>query len=243
MVVFALASMLCQAQHGGITLQLQQDLQANRWQVRRDGFERLIALTSSIDKAQVQSLLIQLRERENAASNRSNPDLLEDDDYLAYDDRLTSCVEEIAINTNNRLAWEALANMRYNPDSITGKWLATHQESLPALEDLLHSPYFPRRANAVYGISLMLADSKKNKPFTPSKYKELKSSIRKSASDDQWMVRYNAVKGLGLIGDSEDIPFLETLASTTTEPYLKKMILEVVRSIHARQDGPTTRTQ
>ena len=141
--------MLCQAQPGTVTSQVLKDLRADRWQVRRDAFERLAAVPDGVRQPAVQTLLIQLRERENAATNPvsgSDTDIFEDDDYLAYDEQLTPLVEQIAEKTNNPRAWKALVNSRYNGDFVYGNWIAAHRETLPFLLEQLHSPIGPRDA-------------------------------------------------------------------------------------------------
>lgn len=213
------------SQHGVVTPQLMKDLQASRWQVRQNAFERLLATSNfSIEQPQIRTLLVQLRETENAAASKSEPDLFEDDDYLAYDEKLTSLVQSIVLETHERRAWDALVHMRYNPESEYGKWFGTHQEALASLEELLHSPYEARRINAVYSISEILARSKTSHSLSSAEYRRLKRLVLWHAEHDVAMVSNYAIVGIGLTCDSEDLPFLEHLAPTIKEEWRIKSI-------------------
>ena len=99
--------------------------------MRRDTFEQIEGNPKSTSDPKVSKLLVELRDVENIAASGGKTDLFEDDDYVAYDEQLTTAVEHIAVNSNNQSAWKALAYMRYNPDSVTGKWLAHHKQTLP----------------------------------------------------------------------------------------------------------------
>jgi hypothetical protein len=148
-VVALTVGLLCRGQAGIITLQLLQDLKSDRWRVRRDAFEHLAAVKDGVHQPRIQALLIELRELENQESGKPEPDLFENDDYLAYDARLTPLVEEIAETTNNPRAWRALVYMRYNGDSVYGNWIAAHRQCLPYLLEQVHSRYSVRRMYAV----------------------------------------------------------------------------------------------
>ena len=226
-------SILCQAQIGPIKQQTLRDLNADWWPVRRNAFEHLAAVPDGVNQPDVQSLLIQLRDREDKAANAADPapDLFEDDDYLAYDEQLTAMVQQVALKTENPAAWRALVYMRYNGDSVYGNWLASHRESLPFLMQQLKSPYAPQRMNAVYVIANMLAKSKVNSLFPPSQYQSIKRQIRAMAMRGNPAVRQSAMQGLGLTKDAEDAAFLETLAAECKEPYTRKFALDAAQEI------------
>jgi HEAT repeat protein len=231
MLSLSMLGQISSAQQGEITAQVIKDLQASRWQVRQNAFERIVAIPDAVDHPESRALLIQLREREDVEAGKEPPDLFEDDDYLAYDERLTSVVQEIAIKFHDRRAWDALVRERYNPDSEYGRWLAGHQEALLSLEALLDSRYVPLRADAVYDIALMLANSKITKPLSIEKYTSLNNRIHTMAAHDEPIVRYNAIKGIGLMNHPEDVAFLEKLASTASDELVEKTALEAAQTI------------
>lgn len=231
--VMALAvGLFCQAQAGLITPQVLQDLRSDRWQVRRDAFEHLVAVKNGVQEPRVQALLIELREREDRESEKESPDLFEDDDYLAYDAHLTPLVEEIADKTDNPRAWKALVYARYNGDSVYGNWIAAHRQCLPFLLEQVHSRYSPRRMYAVYVIASMLAKAKATaNPFPEKQYRELKTLIRRLATKDIDPVSYSAIEGLGLTDDPEDAEFVERLSARFMDPHQRELTLGVARRI------------
>jgi hypothetical protein len=70
-VLFALGFTLgipTYAQREAITTQVKEDIHSNKWQVRRDAFEHISAIHLPQSQAQIQTLLIDLRDVENDAS-------------------------------------------------------------------------------------------------------------------------------------------------------------------------------
>ncbi len=225
-------SMNCQARSVPVARQVLRDLKSGRWQVRRDAFERLQAVKDGIDRPGVQRLLIQLRQREDQESEKADPDLYEDDNYLAYDEELTPLVQKIAVGTNNSRAWRALVYMRYNGDSEYGRWIASHRQCLPFLLEQVRGRSPVRRMYAVYVIASMLAESKSRKPFTKARYKSLKAIIRRLAgSDNDVAVRFSAVQGLGLVDDPEDTEFVFQISEGFSDPHLKALALDIAQKM------------
>lgn len=223
--------MICQAQSVLITPQVLQDLNSDRWQVRRDAFEHLAGVRNGVNQSRIQKLLIQLRQREDQESEKADPDLFEDDDYLAYDEELTSLVQKIAVDANDAGAWRSLVYMRYNGDSDYGNWIASHRQCLPYLLDQIHSPYSGRRLVAVYVLASMLAKSKFSDPFSPTRYKSLKARIRELAAKDVVPVRFSAVQGLGLINDPEDTDFVYQICEGFSDPHLRALALGIAQKM------------
>jgi hypothetical protein len=209
--------------------QIDADIHSDRWQVRRNAFELVDAVPDVLARPDARHRLVELREIEDRAASQSNPDLFEDDDYLAYDDKLTALVQEIAVQTHQRRAWDALVNMRFNPDSDYANWMAQHQEALPSVEMLLTSLFVPRRVNAVYIMSEILASAKKaHQSVAGPEYERLKDLIKNHASHDDPSVSGFAIQGLGLIGDREDIPFLNGLLSSIKDEYRTKLVRNAI---------------
>lgn len=219
----ALFAMFCSclsifAQSSKMSSEILENLRSNRWQVRRDAFERIVADPKATSQQETQYQLIRLRCREDRAAEFSSEDLFEDDDYLAYDDQLTTLVQKIALHTNKPKAWRALAYMRYNGDSEYGRWLSQHWQALPFLVEQLKSPHAVRRATAVEVISLRLYYSKsaERNPeefVRREEYRYLKNRIRLLARIDVAPVSQSACMGLGTIGDDGDISLLEEIAA------------------------------
>jgi hypothetical protein len=233
-VLFALCFTLgipTYAQREAITTQVKEDIHSNKWQVRRDAFEHISAIHLPQSQAQIQTLLIDLRDVENDASAKSDPDLFEDDEYLAYDDKLTARIQSIAVETSQRKAWDALVNMRFNPDSEYAGWLAQHEAALPSLEELLKSAFVPRRVNAVYIIAEILSRDKQSHHLNQSEYDRLKSLIKWHAVHDEPQVSAFSIQGIGLTHDLEDISFLDALLPSIKDDYRRKLILEAKRRI------------
>jgi HEAT repeat protein len=231
-----LVSVPALGRQSSLTPQDHMDLHDARWEVRRDAYEHLMALPGAPLLPPVQESLLKLRQLENIASNKSTPDLFEDDDYLAYDEQLTKSVQEIAVQTNNHLAWKSLVEMRYNGDSEQGKWLASHRQSLMPLKQLLRSPHSPRRKNAVYAIALLLKYNHGKSWPSPAKYRQLVQQIRSHVTKDIPPVQYSAIEGLGLIDDPRDVPFLEAFIKTTDDETLKSLAAKTIVAI--RNDHP-----
>jgi hypothetical protein len=235
-VVALAVGLLCQAHAGLITPQLLEDLKSDRWQVRRDAFEHLAA-KHGVHQPSVQALLIQLRELENRESEKPEPDLDEDDDYLAYDEQLTPLVEEIAETTNNHRAWRALAFMRYSGDSVYGNWIAAHRQCLPYLLEQVHSKNSVRRMYAVYVIASMLAKAKATDPFPPAQYKSLKAMIRRLGLNDIDPVAFSAAKGLALTHDPGDGEVVERVSARLADPHARQIIAKVAQQIRDASSG------
>jgi uncharacterized protein YoaH (UPF0181 family) len=230
--VMALAvSLLCRAQAGPITPQVLQDLRADRWQVRRDAFEHIAAVKDGVRQSRVQALLIQLREREDRESEKAEPDLFEDDDYLAYDDQLTSLVQEIAETTDNPRAWRALVYMRFSGDSEYGNWIAAHRQCLPYLLEQVRGRSSVRRMYSVYVIASMLAKAKATNPFPPEQYKSLKAIIRHLGLNDIDPVAFSAAKGLALTHDQGDAEVVDRVSARLEDPLAREMIAKVAQQI------------
>jgi hypothetical protein len=222
---------LCEAQASLVTPLVLHELADARWRVRRNAFEVVAANPRVTAEASLERLLIQLRIRENIECEKATPDLFEDEDYVAYDEELTNLVEQIAIYGNSPRTWKALVWMRYNPDSQTGKWLAEHSQTLPYIRGLVKSPNPVRRMNAAYLLALILQNSKEDLYFRQGKYRSLKTIIRSLALGDEPLVQQFATKGLGLIGDSDDIPFLKSLSLSAQDPYTGKFAADAARRI------------
>lgn len=224
--------LLCRGQAGLITPQFLQDLKSDRWQVRRDAFEQLAAVKDVVRQPQTQALLIDLRERENHESEKPDPDLFEDDDYLAYDEQLTPLVEQIAETTNNSRAWKALVYMRYNGDSVTGNWIAAHPQCLPYLLEQVHSKNSVQRMYSVYVIASMLAKAKASShPFPTSQYNSLKVVIHNLALNDIDPVSFSAAQGLALTHDSGDADVVERASKRLGDPQVRQMVANIAQQI------------
>jgi hypothetical protein len=180
---------------------------------------------------------IQLRKREDIESDRETPDLFEDDDYLAYDERLTQVVESLAEATNDPDAWRSLVDMRYNPDSQTGKWLASHCVVLPYVVALTKSRYDARRMIVIYVLAGLLKNCKGTGSVTPSRYKELKTVIRWHASHDSIPVSTSAIQGLGVTNDKEDASFLRELSEQIPDAFRKKLAITTAQQIEQAAGG------
>jgi hypothetical protein len=229
--------LLCQGQAGVITPQLLEDLKSDQWEVRRDAFEHLAAVKDGTRQPRVQALLIQLRERENRESEKAEPDLFEDDNYLAYDDQLTPLVQRIAVTTDNPRAWRALVYMRYSGDSVYGNWIAAHRQCLPYLLEQVHSKYSPRRMYSVYVIASMLAKAKATNPFSPAQYKSLKAIIRHLALTDIDPVAYSAAEGLGLTHDPGDAEFVERASARLSDAPSRTFVAQIAQQIRDANSG------
>jgi hypothetical protein len=210
---------------------LAQGTRSPKWQVRRDTFEQIEGNPKSTSDPKVSKLLVELRDVENIAASGGKTDLFEDDDYVAYDEQLTTAVEHIAVNSNNQSAWKALAYMRYNPDSVTGKWLAHHKQTLPYFMKQATSSNYVRRMNAAYILALMLQQSKQQGKLDKDEYIRLKSIVRRLAVYDIAPVQQFAAKGLGLIGDLDDVRILEEVRDNAKDPYTKNFATDALTQI------------
>ncbi len=228
------------AQHVKVSPHVISGLHAERWQVRRDAFEHLPCHPKD---SQLDSLLIQLRFRENRASEYDPDDLFEDDDYLAYDERLTNCIEQIAVTKNCKDAWRSLVYMRYNGDSATGRWLADHPETLPFLLEQTRSRSSFQRMTAVYVIAAYAAKAKAKKAVSPQKYQSLRQLVRKLAVHDELPVRDAAVEGLGVLGDPADLPLLEQIGANDKDQYVRSFALASAKSIKGGTTPETLRRE
>lgn len=232
MVLFiTLFSVPALGRQSSLTPQNNIDLHDTRWEIRRDAYERLMALPGAPLLPPVQEPLIKLRLLENSASDKSTPDLFEDDNYLAYDAQLTKSVQEIAVHTNNHLAWKSLVEMRYNGDSEYGRWLASHRQSLVFLERQLQSPLSPQRMSAVYVIALLLKCNHGKSWLSPAKSQQLVRQIQSHVTHDIPPVQYSAIEGLRLIDDLRDVRFLEAFIKTTDDETLKSLAAKTILAI------------
>lgn len=215
-----------------IPRQVELDLRSNQWPVRRDAFERLLAIPGASSAPEIQTALIALREKEDRESNKSDPDLFEDDDYNAYNGQLSEEVQAIAVATHNPRAWRALVDERYNQTSEFADWLASHRETLPELTRFFSSPYIWRRGIACYVVASMLAKSKTDHPFPAAEYQAYKRRIRwHILHDPLGIVPDFGIEGLALTKDPEDIPTLEGFAARAKLPFDKKLALETAQAI------------
>lgn len=230
----------CVVAHGEcrpIAPDIQSALNSPRWPVRRDAFERIAANTSSTLCPAERSALIHLQDTEDHASEFSLVDLFEDDAYVAYYGQLSVLVQKIATTTNNPQAWRALVYGRYNGDSPFGQWLAKHRAALPFIVELLKSRYSARRMAAVEVVSLRLFYGKSAKPgsdlyVSPEQYRHLKAQIRFLARTDIAPVSDAACMGLGLIGDNDDIPLLQRIAtSSNRDKYAQEFARQAIKQI------------
>lgn len=225
------------AQSSAVSPEIARGLRSNRWQVRRDAFERVAGRTNATTDAAMQNALVQLMRREDIDSETNATDLYEDDDYVAYHDQLLSLVQKIATTTNDPQAWRALVYDRYSGDSPLGQWLARHKAALPLIVGQLKSRYSVRRMTAVQVVSLRLIYSKSAKPdsgsyVSPRQYRYLKARIRFLAKTDVAPVSQAACMGLGAIGDKGDIPLLEQVAADPTrDKYTQKFAHQAVEQI------------
>jgi hypothetical protein len=223
---------------------LLRNLHSNRWVVRRDAFEQVVAMQKkAANDPAIRNSLIALLDKEDEEAELgegAERDLFEDDDYVAYTDQLIGDVQNIAVQTHDQRAWHALVNQRYNQDSRFGNWLAEHREALPQLTQLLHSRHDWQRGVACYVIANMLAKGKAADPFPSSEYKHYKGLIRWHIwHDPPGFVSGFGIRGLGLTKDPEDIPFLEAFASRSRNGYYKKLALQTEQSI---QNATSTST-
>jgi hypothetical protein len=226
--LIAFAGSLARAQQVPIPPTLAKDLNSPAWPVRRDAFETLIADPHALDNPAVREAIIRLREKENTESGKAEPDLFEDDDYLAYDEQLGPYIKKVAQTTHSPRAWSALVHERYNSDSPFGRWLATQREALPALTDLLDSRYISYRADACYVILAMLANAKINDPFPAAVYRRYKDRIRWHILHDNIIVVFDGIEGLALTKDADDIPLLKIAARQAPTAFHKKHALDTV---------------
>lgn len=223
--------LITEAQTRRVTPTLQDDLNNKGWQVRRDAFERVAGIPNVTNDPLYRQLLIRLRNEEDVQAEKGEPDLFEDDNYLAYDEELTDLVEKIAVATNDRGAWRSLVNMRYNPDSETGHWLAKHRQTLPYIIEHSRSVSFVRRMNAVYLLALVLSAAKEDGSLVPRQYKYIKQIICRLAVNDVAPVQQFAIRGLGVIDDKEDIPLLERLSAVGNSPESRQFALDALAQI------------
>jgi hypothetical protein len=213
-------------------------LHSTKWEVRRDAFERLLAPPDALKDKKTIDLLLILREKENIESEKSEPDLFEDDDYLAYDERLVKTVEGIAENYHGQRIWSALLNMRYNSDSAFGEWVAGHPIALQEAEKLIRSRYGPRRSNGIFLSAAILA--KNRGAFPQENYRRVRTMIRFHLLHDIPPVRYDAILGLGLIGVNDDARLLDAYAAKCPDRVLRESAIKQAQIIRSRLDSERT---
>ena len=202
---------VCSSQRSDASPALDLDLQAKRWIVRRDAFERIAGNPAVYTDPHLISLLIQLRDRENDTSELSKVDLFEDDEYLAYDDQLADLVQKIAVRTKSSAAWRSLVYMRYNSDSITGHWLADHLEAIPFIEDQLHDKYAVRRATAIGMLVNILNDKHSENLMRNNQKRSWITLMRSAARHESTFVRVAALNALAEVGGANELDLLKRI--------------------------------
>lgn len=201
------------------------------WQVRRDAFERLAGSPMVLSDHVLQRELVHLRNVENLQAETSSSDLGEDEDYLAYSDQLTEIIKKIAVATNSPSAWRSLVYAPYNSQSEMGIWLANQRPAFPFIVEQTRSKISAERMVSVYLLAMVLRRSKSDHSLSPAQYHALKRKIRYLVKNDIPPVRQSAIQGLGIIGDSEDAPLLETLDSAQINPVTRKFSEEALAKI------------
>jgi hypothetical protein len=234
-----------EAQSSALPLRLLQNLHSGRWAVRHDAFEQLVAMQKTApNDPEIREALIALLNEEDLAAQRGEagePDLFEDDDYVAYTDELIEAVQNIAVQTHDPEAWHALVYERYNQTSEVGEFLAAHREALPELTELLNSRYDWYCGVAAYVIADMLAKSKSGDPIAASVYHHYKKLIRWHIwHDPPGFVTGFGIQGLGQTKDPEDISFLEAVAARSHDEYDKQLALRTARDIRNVTAGSKT---
>jgi hypothetical protein len=199
-------------------------LQSPDWTVRARAVETIVRTPSLLASPNVRTALINLQDSENKSIEdavRAGIDVsqkLGEEYGEYYSGPLSHSLMEFAADGDMRAA-QALARGSYNPDSRLALILATYGQPLVStLLQVAQSDIGPDRWNGVAVLGEMLRLHRAGQlraPLAAASVKQIKTTIRGVAlNDPQPVVRYWAVRALGVAGDKESLPLLETIAAT-----------------------------
>jgi hypothetical protein len=234
LIVYVALSLAPTAVPAQVSPAVRAQLQSPEWTERQTAFESLAGshgeLANQSLSPDVRNLLISLLRVENEVVRAAFLEGTGASDkygegYSEYTAWLADAVARIAEREPDRSdVWPALLASGYDPESAFSRWLATHgDKAAPFLLETArgHDLYF-RREDALMVLAQIVAYERQpsnSHHLTPSKVAEIESAIRAGLDDkeDGWLVRYQAVKALALIGTKEDIDLLERIATLDTE--------------------------
>ncbi|MEN3335357.1 MAG: hypothetical protein V7641_4722 [Blastocatellia bacterium] len=198
-------------------------LHSDIWQQRAATVEKLIANRNTDRYEVVKNALIDLLDRENhliestfrESNGLEGVSVKYGEGYSEYYSVLADAVDQVADYSDQRTL-NILIRGSYNPDSPFAMKLASYGEApVPALLELAHGDFAPHRENALAILGEILKrDHLRIKRIPQEMREEIKLSLVKGTSDEEFWVRSQAVQSIGKAGDKDLIPLLERIMQT-----------------------------
>ncbi len=196
----------------GSQQKLEEELHARDPQITIKALKRIAGTKSLYEDPSVQNSVIQLLSSETVNPDRG--ELAETQQlYEDFYGQLLDTTKAIAVRTNNRQAWLALARANYNADAEYGRWLAIQPQAIPAFIQLSSSPQEMIRGQMLCVMAYTIKSCNENPRLSISgRMKQLETIIRRHAAEDPSpVVTSSEIVALGICGTMADIPLLESL--------------------------------
>jgi len=232
--LFALVFLGLAASAGGqIRPDVTAKLRSADWTDRQLGYQIIAAKKDRSE--QENTALVSLLLREESPNHGSPPGQPAGDygeAFAEYVGHLTDTVRQIADKEPQRSdVWPALLTSSYNTQSAFARWLASHSDKT--------APYFlalanalrpgPRSADALVILAQMInyeRDPGTDHHLNPAEVQVLDRTIREKLrgptgserlSDEEELVRIQAITALGIMGTAADLDLLDGIVAT--DPY------------------------
>jgi hypothetical protein len=117
--------------------------------------------------------------------------------------------------------WAALLNSPYDPESAFARWLASHgDKATPFVLASATNGDESARADALVVLAQIVAFERKSAParhLAPEELQVIEKVISAGLAAPEPVIRQQAVKGITLVGNHDDLAILDRIAAT--DPY------------------------
>jgi tetratricopeptide (TPR) repeat protein len=203
---------------------------------RESAVEKIAASPEAMKSSRVAAELVDLLERDNAyirSQYKASPDVGVGEGYGEYVSKLLDVVVKVA-NLQDTHTLEVLAGSSYNDGSKFANDLADAGGAtlIPIALNLLKSEFIFDKWDAI-GLLARIYEKRDTHMLAAATAQSLKQTIVSATGDPDESVRMTAVRYLGQIGSTEDLPLLQRIADSNSAP-LKDYALRAMDSIRKR---------
>lgn len=201
-------------------------LQSEDWHQRADAVEKLKDDPVALQSDRVRRAVIGVLDRENKIIKESlaiNEGVANKpgygEDYTEYYYGPLSEIVDLVANPADPPTLEVLAHSSYSPDSAFAKKLASYGDTVvPTMQRMAGSDRPEERRNALAVLSQVL-EHEQQEPggLRAESAEQIRQVLEQATSDDNFVVKLQAVRSLGEVGDNDSVQVLSRVVRT--EPY------------------------
>ncbi len=209
--------------HGQLRPDIAAKLRSENWMERAEAYNALTqqkGRSPEEDRALVALLLKENAFRQTPAGAHPDPDDIDDGPFVEYVSSLEGTVQEIAQRNPGRAdVWPALLGSGYGAPSELTRFFAAHADKtapyfLAAAEGKVSGANKPDIFVALAQIMSYERDPATSHHLSTADVQFIERTIRQGLEDADIPARMGALAALGMIGNADDLKFLDQVAAT-----------------------------